>query len=126
MHGRVTCRTSPGARANLLGERRHLLQHRVHFGHDVFAIDQNRRVGFVSQRNMQHSTATAEKTPCNVNSSSKLERKNNKQTARKTRAPIFSNVDFLASEHRLDLLLETRLARQLGEQLDRLLSDDVL
>lgn len=48
--------TSPSSGTNLLGERRHLFEYGVDVGHYVFAIDQNRRVGFVSQRNMQNST----------------------------------------------------------------------
>jgi len=43
----------PLARAHEIGEPAHLLQHRVHGGHHVFAVDEDRRVGPVAQRDVQ-------------------------------------------------------------------------
>ena len=44
----------PAAGDNGFGEGFHLLKHGVHFRHHVFAINQNRSIAAVTQRNVQH------------------------------------------------------------------------
>mmetsp|Transcript_11100 Transcript_11100/g.25696 ORF Transcript_11100/g.25696 Transcript_11100/m.25696 type:complete len:236 (+) Transcript_11100:1201-1908(+) len=50
----------PLARAHALDESFHLAEHRVHLGHHVGAVDKDRRVRAVSQRDVQHGTLLSE------------------------------------------------------------------
>ena len=46
--------TQPLAAAHSVGKAPHALEHGVYFGHHVFAVYFNRRIGAVAQRHMQH------------------------------------------------------------------------
>jgi hypothetical protein len=42
---------------DLIGELAHVFQYRIHARHDVFAVDENRPIAPVAQRNVQHGSA---------------------------------------------------------------------
>lgn len=49
----------PLARADRVGELLHLLQDLVHGGHHVLAVDHDRAVGAIAQRDVQHRPVVA-------------------------------------------------------------------
>ena len=81
--------------AHPVAEGRHLVQHGMHAGNNILAIDNNLFALGRAQRDMQHR-------------------------------PLLGDIDLVSSEHGVDVLAQSRLFRQLKQQLQGFVGDPVL
>mmetsp|Transcript_41489 Transcript_41489/g.111062 ORF Transcript_41489/g.111062 Transcript_41489/m.111062 type:complete len:486 (+) Transcript_41489:360-1817(+) len=83
------------AAPNLIDEDANLGKHRVDLWHNVGTVNEDRGVGAIAERDVEHG-------------------------------PVLSDVDFVAAEHSLDLVLQSRLLSESDEERHGVLGDAIL